>query len=214
VGILVMAKGVGRQNDLETIIKLHWDISPDMVLVFSGEDILFCSAAGAAILEAESVEEVLSRKFIRLVDPEYRANYTNISSGYSQPLLDDGFKEEIFVTLKFHRIWLETRKIIIQFNGKPACLVYGRKIQKWKEVEESHQMQSEEIKAMLLDKLTKTEKRILNLYGQGKNRVAISRELDIEEGTVDRHTTNIKRKLKKKKGKDLLNFAMDLQKTE
>ena len=64
---------------------------------------------------------------------------------------------------------------------------------------------------MILSQLTRREKTILDLYSEGKNRVAISRELDIEEGTVDRHTTNIKKKLHKKNIKELLNFAMDIK---
>ncbi|PKL39670.1 MAG: hypothetical protein CVV44_05465 [Spirochaetae bacterium HGW-Spirochaetae-1] len=209
-----MAVKSDNASELALLARIHWEISPDMILVFIGDDILYCNDAGAGILEAESTHDVLQRKLLRIIDPEYRNDYSDlIRDGYK--LGDnDLLKEELFVTLKFHRVWLETKKVFLEFNGKKAWLVYGRKIQKWKELEEVCREQREEINAMLLDKLTKKEKQILELYGLGKNRVAIARELEIEEGTVDRHTTNIKRKLKKKRGRDLLNFAMDLQKPE
>ncbi|MCG9879802.1 MAG: response regulator transcription factor [Bacteroidia bacterium] len=59
-------------------------------------------------------------------------------------------------------------------------------------------------KSNCLEKLTQTEKKVLELVKVGKNNAVIAADMDISEKTVETHKRNICEKLKVPKGKNML----------
>ena len=199
---------VPQINNQSGLADAIWDMLPDLVLIYSGDEILYCNDAGLNILGSRDMETVAKVKFIRLIDPEFRNLFINNSIWINDDINE--FRDVLFITINFKKIWLQVQRRQVFYNNREGVLLFARNIDNLKRLEDEKKGLKEDLERMLLEGLTRRERTILKLYGEGKNRVAISRQLDVEEGTIDRHTTNIKKKLRIKSMKQLLNFALDL----
>ncbi|MCP4136769.1 MAG: PAS domain S-box protein [bacterium] len=106
-----------------------------------------------------------------------------------------------------HR-WIERTDRLIHKNGE--IIVFqsiARDITKQKELEEQLKLIARE---RMIEKLTRTERIVFDKYGAGKNQVAIAGEMEVEEGTINKHISNMKRKLGIKSTRNLIKLAMEI----
>gem|GEM_PF-609166 len=128
----VSRKSITEADD-ETL-KIIAERSPDPVLIHDGERVLY---ANPKALEYVSAEELMKRKLVEFIHPDYRAiaveRMTKVMKGESvEPY------EELFVLPDGREVWLETNPTPITFRGKRAVLLILRDVTARRRTEERY----------------------------------------------------------------------------
>ena len=112
------------------------ELSPDMIVVHDGEEVLFANAAGAELFGAASPQELVGKPVMDLIHPDYReiARTRIVRSqekGKPAELL-----QEKYLRLDGRAVDVEVVTIPITYRGEAATLVVARDITERKRAEE------------------------------------------------------------------------------
>ncbi len=120
---------------LETIIKNE----PECINIIDAHGMLIqMNPAGLAMLEADSLEQVVGQPYLDFVAPEYRSAYSQLHQQVlaGQPVQ---MRYEV-VGLKGRHRWMETHAVPMQANGELELLAVTRDISERKLAEEKIQL--------------------------------------------------------------------------
>jgi PAS domain S-box-containing protein len=135
-----------RERLLRTIIEAEPEcvkrLAPDGTL-------LDMNAAGLAMIEADSLDEVRGQSVCPLVTPEYRNTFENLIRRVSQG--ESGMLEFEIVGLKGTRRWLETHSVPLRSEGNEVLSVLSitRDITERKQAEQAHRESEARLQAIL-----------------------------------------------------------------
>jgi PAS domain S-box-containing protein len=121
-------------RDSEERYRLLVDKSPDTIAIHSEGKLVFLNPAGAKLIGANSLEDLIGRSILDIVHPDSRSNFINrmrqVAEGIEAPLF-----EEKFVKLDGTVIDVEVIGIPVPLHGHLAIQVIVRDITKRKQVE-------------------------------------------------------------------------------
>ncbi len=124
------------------------ELSPDAIVVHSAGEIVYINSAGAALFGADGSEELIGRKFLDLVHPDYReiiqARIKRVlETGEPAPLL-----EEKYFRLDGSLVDVEVAGTAINYLGKPSIQIVLRDITGRKRIEEALKESEERFRAI------------------------------------------------------------------
>ena len=119
-----------RELRLKTII----DNEPECIKIVDAENrLLTMNPAGLAMIEADSLEQVVNQPLLSIIAPEYRAAFAEM---HQRVIAGESAHMEFEVLgLKGGRRWLETHAVPMRDNGKVVHLAITRDISARKQAE-------------------------------------------------------------------------------
>jgi PAS domain S-box-containing protein len=128
---LAKTKLIESEYHLRTIIEAE----PECIKIVDAEGrLLLMNPAGLAIIEADSMEQVIGQEISGLVAPQYQSAFIKmhqrVIAGESEQM------EFELVGLKGSHHWLETHAVPLQYQGEIAYLAHTRNITERKRAEE------------------------------------------------------------------------------
>ncbi len=121
------------EPDIETL-KIIVERSPELVVIHDGEKVLY---ANPKVLEYVSLEELMKRKIVEFIHPDYRAIAVERMSKVMRGEEVDPC-EELFVLPDGREVWFETNPTPITFRSKRAVLLSLRDVTARRRTEEKY----------------------------------------------------------------------------
>jgi PAS domain S-box-containing protein len=112
------------------------ELSPDFIGVYGGGRVLFTNTAGVELFGATSAEELIGKRVIELIHPDYRALVMKRISRTQQKRERTDLTHEKFLRLDGLAVDVEAIATPITYQGQEATLVVARDITERKQAEE------------------------------------------------------------------------------
>jgi diguanylate cyclase (GGDEF)-like protein/PAS domain S-box-containing protein len=108
------------------------DLSPDMIVVVSGDEVAFLNPTGAEMLGTANPSDIIGQNYRSFVHPDYLAAMEeriseSLSSGKTNP-----FAKSTLIRLDGTPIDVEMRSVRITYDGRPAMLAVIRDVREQK----------------------------------------------------------------------------------
>ncbi len=104
------------------------DLSPDGIVIHANDGLVFINPAGAALLKAPAAEELLGRKILDFVHPEFSAVFRTLMEMIESTVSTAPWKEGKFICLDGSEVDVEVSGVPFTYQGKPAVQVIFRDI--------------------------------------------------------------------------------------
>jgi len=125
----LLHKAENALRESESRLRAIIDTEPECVKII-GQDhrLQFMNASGLAMIEADFGEQVLGKKMVNMLLPEYRQAFKNLTSNVLAG--NKGSLEFEIIGLKGHRRWLETHAVplVSEIDGSTSLLSITRDI--------------------------------------------------------------------------------------
>ncbi len=122
-------------NTQDLALKRTFEIFPDPIAIHSEGIIKYVNEACVKLLEAESKEEIIGKTALSFVHNSYKTFVEERIKILKKGEILKDLVEEIFITLKGNKIYVEVAAAPIKFEGKDSILVVFRDISKRKKEE-------------------------------------------------------------------------------
>lgn len=116
-------------HESESRLRAIIDNEPECIKILDADSrVQFINASGLVMYEADSVQQILGKKLIDWVLPEYRRSFQDLTRSVLAG--NKGILEFEIITLKGHRRWLETHAapLVNQMDGATAILSITRDV--------------------------------------------------------------------------------------
>lgn len=123
-------------NAQDLVLKRTFEIFPDPISIHSEGIIKYVNEACVNLLEAESKEEIIGKPTLSFVHNSYKTFVEERIRLLRKGEILKDLVEEIFITLKGNKIYVEVAAAPIIFEGKDSILVIFRDITERKKEEE------------------------------------------------------------------------------
>ncbi|HZU87110.1 MAG TPA: HD domain-containing phosphohydrolase, partial [Anaerolineaceae bacterium] len=173
------------------------ELSPDAIAVHQQGKLVFANPAGARLMRAQSVEQLIGLPLDQLVAPEYQTLVaervrTALQSGKPLPLM-----EEEFVRLDGSRVMVEVASSPCTFNDQPAVQVFVRditeRLQNEKELRQSRQEIADAYEATLVGWARALELRERQTAGHSQRVVELAVDLARRMGMEEEKIPHLRR---------------------
>lgn len=104
------------------------DLSPDGIVIHSTEGLVFVNPAGASLLKAQSPEELLQRKILDFVHPEFSEVFQMLMDMIESNASPAPWREGKFIRLDASEVDVEVSGVPFVYQGKPAVQIIFRDI--------------------------------------------------------------------------------------
>jgi PAS domain S-box-containing protein len=124
-------KLIESEYRLRTIIETE----PECIKIVDEEGkLVMMNPAGLAMIQADSLEQVVGNTVINIIAPEYRKIFARM---HKRVLEGESMRREFEILgLKGRRLWLETNAVPMHYHGKVVHLAHTRNITERKRAEE------------------------------------------------------------------------------
>ena len=138
-----------RVRESEELYRSLVELSPDTVAVQSKGKIVFVNSAGARLVGAAHVEQLLGMPVADFLHPDYRETVAErlrkaAEEGTSRPLI-----EQKFIRLDGTEVDVEVAAMPLTYQGKPAMQLVARDITERKQAEEALRRSEERYRTIL-----------------------------------------------------------------
>lgn len=104
------------------------DLSPDGIVIHSSEGLVFVNPAGASLLKAQSLKDLLHRKIIDFVHPEFLEVFQLLMEVIESNASPAPWREGKFMCLDASEVYVEVSGVPFIYQGKPAVQIIFRDI--------------------------------------------------------------------------------------
>ena len=112
------------------------DLSPDGIVIHSVEGLVFVNPAGASLLRGQTPEELLQRKMLDFVHPEFQEIFLSLLDVIEENKSTAPWMEGKFIRLDATEVEVEVSGVPFVYQGKPALQIIFRDISERKQAHE------------------------------------------------------------------------------